>query len=261
MAFGERKKMKDKYRTAVAASVLEYIDTAKQLRKDPLRMARLSTLGSVVLGGELKKSTGRKHGPNDSVWWVVVNPHTGRVSSTKQIAPDLSKWRKSLNKQLTAWGKKSAVKQLAKKRRTRGLVIAAITTAVVIATVVTVGVATGPMAAGAAAAGASGSGAAAAAGGGVSAGTAAAASGGGGTALTGLFKGMQAISAAASAGQGLAGQASAAEAAVPPAQMQMITTEVTAIEAPIYTQPLFWVGVTGVTVLVVGGAMLLAKDK
>jgi hypothetical protein len=56
MAFGERKKMGDKYRTALTKTVLTYVETARQLNQDPLKMKNLRTMGSVVLGGELKKA-------------------------------------------------------------------------------------------------------------------------------------------------------------------------------------------------------------
>ena len=101
MAFGERKKMGKKYRTAITASVLTYIETAKQMRQDPLKMARLPTTGAIILGWELGRKLGKKIKPKDSVWWVTVNPKTGEVGRQIHLGPDLSKWRKKLNQQLT----------------------------------------------------------------------------------------------------------------------------------------------------------------
>lgn len=260
MALGERKKMGDKYRTAVTATVLTYIETAKQLGQDPLGMARLSTTGSVVLGAELSPKVGKSLTPKDSVYWVVVNPRTGKIGGYVRVAPDLSKWRRKLNSQLKSWGEKSAVKQLAKKRAITGAIVAAVTTAVVIAIVLTAGAAAGPAAAAAASQGGAGAGAAAA-GGGISAGGAAAGATGGGASLTGLMQGFQALSAAAASGQDLAGQATAAEGAMPPDQAALVQQEADSLVNPaLWQQPVFWIGVVGLTGLGAAAFALVSRD-
>ena len=200
MAFGERKKMGDKYRTALTKTVLTYVETARQLNQDPLKMKNLRTMGSVVLGGELKKAfPGLSFGSKDSVWWVIVSPDTGKVQSRRKLADDLSRWRRKLNKQLKAWGEKSAVKRLATKRLASAAIIAAVTTAVVVAVVLTAGGA------------AAGAGAAATAKG--AAGTAATAGTAGGKKLAGLFKGLKGI--ANEQGKNLLTQALSAERSMP----------------------------------------------
>lgn len=252
MAFGERKKLGDKLRTAFTADVLSYIETAKQLGQDPLSLARLSTTGSIVLGAELGAKLGKRITPKDSVYWVAVNPNTGKIGGRARLAPDLGKWRKKLVRQLKAWGAKSEVKKLAKKRAVTGAVVAAVTTGVVIAVVLTAGAAAGPAAAAAATQG----GAGAAAGGTAAAGTA-----GGGAGLTGLMQGLQAISAAQSAGKGLSSQAAAAESAMPPEQTALVKQEAESIvNPPIYEQPLFWVGILGVVVVGAGAVYVATRD-
>lgn len=130
---GERAKMAKKYRVALTATVLTYIDTAKQLVSDPLSISRLPITGSVVLGGELGLR------PKDSVYWQVIDPATCKPLKPIKLADDLSKWRKALNKQLKAWGQRSEVKRLATKRAIAGGVIAALVVAAVVATVLTFG--------------------------------------------------------------------------------------------------------------------------
>jgi hypothetical protein len=176
--------------------VLTYVETARQLNQDPLKMKNLRTMGSVVLGGELKKAfPNLSFGPKDSVWWVIVSPDTGKVQSRRKLANDLSKWRRSLNKQLKAWGEKSAVKSLATKRLASAAIIAAVTTAVVVAVVLTPA---GPALGAAAAKAAKGVGSAAAA---------------GGKKLAGLFKGLKGI--ANEQGKNLLTQALSAERSMP----------------------------------------------
>lgn len=206
MAFGERKKMGDKYRTALTKTVLTYVETARQLNQDPLKMKNLPTVGSIVLGGELQKSfPNLSFGPKDSVWWIVVNPYTGKVQSRRKLANDLSKWRRRLNKQLKAWGEKSAVKRLATKRLAAAAIVAAVTTAVVVAVVLTPA---GPALGAAAAKAAKGVGSAAAA---------------GGKKLPGLFKGLKGIANEQS--KNLLTQAFAAERAMPPEITKQVQQE------------------------------------
>jgi hypothetical protein len=250
MAFLERKRMGDKYRKAITATVLTYIDTAKQMRSDPLRMAKLSPTGSIVLGGELRKATGKKHSFPDSVWWVTINPDTGRMRTPVLISTDLSKWRKKLNKQLEdEWGRISAVKRLAKKRATTGAIVAAVTTAAVIAIVLTAGGAAPGVAAGASSASAGAGGAAGAAGAG---GTAKAAAG----TTVKVLSSLKAISQAASQGKDLEGQAQAATQSMPPETAAVVVTEaqkeVARKEAPFYTQPPFLIGAGVVSIVVLG---------
>ncbi len=211
MAFGERKKMGDKYRTALTKTVLTYVETARQLNQDPLKMKNLPTVGSIVLGGELQKSfPNLSFGPKDSVWWIVVNPYTGKVQSRRKLANDLSKWRRKLNKQLKAWGEKSAVKRLATKRLAAAAIVAAVTTAVVVAVVLTAGGA------------AAGAGAAAAAKGGATATTATTAAAES-KKLAGLFKGLKGIANEQS--KNLLTQAFAAERAMPPEITKQVQQE------------------------------------
>lgn len=273
MAIGERTKMGDKYRTALTATVLTYIDTAKQLRSDPLVMTYLQPTGAIVLGEELSRKLGKNlGGAKDSVYWLTINPRTGAVANYYKLGTDLSKWRKALNKQLKAWDQKSAVKQLSRKRATTAGVIAAVTVAIVVLTIVTVGAATGPAAA-AAAAGAGSGGAAAATGTGTAVATGVAA-GGGGTALTGAggtaglaaaLKAAEAISKAAQAGKSMNDIATAALQTLPADRAQALETQ--AIDDAAYTETAIsksetaaslpgWVmpaaGVTGVVALVGG---------
>jgi hypothetical protein len=256
MAFLERKRMGDKYRKAITATVLTYIDTAKQMRSDPLGLAKLSPTGSIVLGGELRKATGKKHSFPDSVWWVTINPDTGRMRTPVLISTDLSKWRKKLNKQLEdEWGRISAVKRLAKKRATTGAIVAAVTTAAVIAIVLTAGGAAPGVAAGASSASAGAGGAAGAAGAGGAAGAAGTAKAAAGTTVK-VLSSLKAISQAASQGKDLEGQAQAATQSMPPETAAVVVTEaqkeVARKEAPFYTQPPFLIGAGVVSIVVLG---------
>lgn len=167
--FGERRKMGDKYRKAVVATVLTYIDTARSKKKDPLKMKDLSFSGCVLLGAELPVGAVKKPGAKDSVWWVTLSVR-GKPAKYTKLGDDLSKWRRKLNKQLKTWGQESAVKKLAHKRAVAGGIIAAVVVAVVVATILTAG------AAGAFAPGAAAAGGGAASGGAAAGGTAAAAS-------------------------------------------------------------------------------------
>ena len=264
MAFGERKKMGDKYRLALTATVLNYIDTARQLKQDPMGLASLPTTGTVLLGAEIGKSS------PDSVWWITLNPNTGGMSGSKQLHYDLSKWRKQLNTQLKTWGQKSAVKMLRNKRARNAGIVAAVVVAVAAATVLTLGAA-GVIGAGAGAgAGAAGAGAAttavattattttAAAGGGTALGTAA---GGGAGAL---IPTLQAITQAASSG--LEAQAQAAQEQLPPslaaaAEEDAGSTQTHSLEGSMGIALIVaaGVGVVGIGLLLKG--MKVARDE
>ncbi len=230
MAFAERKKMGNKYRQAVTATVLTYIDTAKQLNQDPLGLVKLSPVGTVLLGAELGFKLNKKMGPDDSVWWITVNPANGTIVKHKQLAADLSAWRKKLNKQLKAWDQKSAVKQLTRKRATTAGIVAAIVVAVVVVSVLTVGAGT----AGAAAGGAAAANAAAVATVGGTSGTAlGTAAGTGGTAA--LLPALKAIGAAASAGGSLAQQAQAGKASLPPEYVAAVDQDAASVTEQVET--------------------------
>lgn len=217
----ERKKLGDAYRTAITTTVLTYIETAKDLKKDPLGMKTLPISGAIVLGGELperRNSKGQKlsNGASDSVWWVVVSAaQNGAPTQFIKLADDLSKWRSSLNKQLKEWDEKSAVKKLSSSRAALGGVIAAVVVATVVITVVTFGTGSGAAAAGgaaaanAAAANMAAATAAATAGAAVPAGLTAA----GGSA--GLLAALEAVDKAASAGKSVADAAAAVKQILP----------------------------------------------
>lgn len=133
MAIGERRKLSNKYRHAATASVLSYVDMATQLKQDPLGLKDLH-VGTVFLGAELSDRLGKDMGPNDGVWWVWLDPKTGKMLGHKQLGSDLSKWQKQLSAQLKAWGQKSEVKQQNNKRnRNAGFVAALLVTAAVAA--------------------------------------------------------------------------------------------------------------------------------
>ena len=145
MAILERKKLGDKYRAAVNATVLAYNEESRERGDDPLDLNHLNMLGSVMLGKELADKMERNaYGKADSVWWVSLDPVTGAFARKEPIAGDLSKWRKELNRQLKEWGTTSAIRELQKKRLKNGLIVAAIATAVAVATLVTAGAALGP---------------------------------------------------------------------------------------------------------------------
>lgn len=137
MAIGERRKLSNKYRLAATTSVLAYIDTAEQLGQDPLGLTDLP-VGTILLGAELEDRTGKKLGPNDSVWWVWSDPKTGKMLGHRQLGPDLSKWQRQLSRQLEAWGQKSAVRKANNKRaRNAGLVASLFVAAAVAAGLIT----------------------------------------------------------------------------------------------------------------------------
>lgn len=201
MALFERTRMDDKYRRAFTATVLTYIATAKELGKDPLKLSKLPLAASIVTGRELSLRLGKTvHKEKDSLFWVSVDPSTGGISGYRFLAPDLSKFRSKLNKQLKEWGKKSDIKKLMTKRAVTAGVVAAVVTAAVIVTIVTLGAAA-PAAAGAGTA-AAGAGGATAAGAGGAAGAAGAGAGAAGAAGAGT-----AGAGAASVGTLAAGEA------------------------------------------------------
>lgn len=133
--------MDDKYRRAFTATILTYISTAKDVGQDPLGLAKLPLAASIVTGRELSLRLGRtihKKNEKDSLWWVRVDPASGKMLGYEKIATDLSKFRAKLNKQLKAWGKKSDIKKLMTKRAVNIAIVAGVTTAVIVATVVLV---------------------------------------------------------------------------------------------------------------------------
>jgi hypothetical protein len=220
MGMFEKNKMDTKFRETLLRTVLVYQDLAKTMKSDPLALRNMSPLGIPMTGKELGKILGKKakeidvgkrqKADNDSVFWVVIDPRTGKPVPGGQgplgyvkITQDIGDWLKKLNKQLDAWGQDSEIKALRKKRWiTAGIVAAVVVTAVVI-TVVTLG--TGTAAAGAAAASTGGTAAGGtAAGGAAAAGTTAATAAGTTAAAGGATAAAGGAAAATSAASGAA---------------------------------------------------------
>lgn len=254
MAIGERRKLGDNYRAALSATVMTYIDAAKELKSDPLGMKKLSIVGSTVLGAELPPGAVKNPGAKDSVWWVQVNDQGIPVKYTK-LGNDLSKWRKSLNKQLKAWDKKSAIKKLQRKRATAGGIIAAVVVVAIVATVLTAGAAaamgTPLIGSGMAAGGATGA--------------------AGGLGSEGVRQVLKATTSAASAGKSLIDMGTAAKSAMPgttgaevgaQAEMMSATIETdieTASEGPELIDYALWA--SGGLFVIALSALLLTKPK
>ncbi len=170
----EKNKMDTKFRETLLQTVLVYQDIAKVKKSDPLALRKMSPLGIPMTGKELGKILDmkakdidvgrRKAADNDSVFWVVMDPRTGKPAidpktgkpvQQVKITQDIGDWLKKLNKQLDDWGQDSAIKDLRKKRWITAGVIAAVVVAAVVITVVTLG--TGTAAAAAAGTAATGS--------------------------------------------------------------------------------------------------------
>lgn len=269
MGIFERKRMNDKTRLLTTETVLLYIDTAKQVNSDPMGLTKLPVTGAVFLGDELK---GTVRGEKDSVWWVAVDPNTGRTTAT-QLGPDRSKWQRAIGDWLKRWGELSPVRARARKRGIAIGVVAAIVVAAVVIVVASGG--TAAVAAGAAAPALSAGGA-----GGVGAGatgTAQAATAGkalsfspkgltiatkGGATKTippkTLLKATGIVSRAAQSGADAETQAALAAAELPPEDTAALKG---AAEKEADAFPLEWVAAGVVGAAAVLGLALLLRDR
>ena len=238
MGFGERAKMTKGYREAITATVLTYMETAKELGQDPLGMARLPMTGCVFLSKELNMPR-----PNDAAYWAVLDPATGKVISKVKLADDLSRWRQGLNAQLAAWDQKSIVKQRRNKRARNGAIIAAIVVAVAVTAVFAAPLVLG-------------GGGAAAASAGTGSGAAAGAAGFGPK----ILKALGALGRAAAQGKDLAAAAAAGEAALPPDLQQGVETvaDQTSYEAAGESDPKDKMAWIAAAIVAAGGLVALA---
>lgn len=261
MGIFERKSMNDKTRLLTTETVLLYIDTAKQVNSDPMGLTKLNPVGSVFLGDELQ---GKVNGEKDSVWWVAVDPSTGRTTAT-QLGPDRSKWQRAIGDWLKRWGEKSPVRARAQRRGVAIGIVAAIVVAAVIAIVATGGLAAVGAGAAASTAGTAGAGANSAAAGaklvsfsskGL---TLTAKSGAAKTIPTKhILAGAKAINHAAQSGADAETQAAMATAALPPEDAAALESAATTSETSTSTLAL---GALGAATLLAVGAIVIRRTR